>query len=709
MSAQDAKNNELPVSSGDTRGHPDSSPHMTPEEKAHAEAILRLTAVAADDTTRTGNISEYRDIAQLERAADDNNLDGRRPAVQETEEEQTAAENTGYRSALATRFENNQRRGQLSFFPDSGSGPKPTEPQTILLPAASSILPVTYSLDHPVDGSNPLDLPLSLDLPVPGELPGAYRSGPGESSQRTLALDYNLLSAAAVSSSATVPLPTIPHPAAPISTGTSAGNSRPDALLLAVASQVEELQHAEEMDASNASHLQQIEVSRKRFKTCLLLLVIAAIAIIMILVAVLLPGNTTDGSATPTSHPSQAPTSAPSMSLEGRIEALLEEDTLLALEDPASPQSKAFEWLLDDSDKLWSYSDDRIKQKFALAALYYATNGEFWAENSNWLNHSVHECEWFNSPEFARKTRTNVIYPGYLSEFFPPTEPPPTTCSPDEMLYRNLWLNLNNLVGSLPEELYMLTSLKTLSLGPNQLHGSLSSHIGKLTQLEGLAIFDQPPEGNIPSEIGFLTELRDDARTYSIRGRPLFELLLTENDLTGTIPTELGNIESLEWLVLSRNRIDGTIPSELAMFPTNLVVSVGENDLVGTIPRVIPTELGQLTTANFLAFENNQLSGQIPSEFGYLRGLGRLTLANNSLSGTIPEELSSLQQTLHTITFNGNPKLSGTIPEEVCNMNGTGVRSSWDLLKPVQGLFFDCGGLLCGCGCSCGMGNESKV
>ena len=52
-------------------------------------------------------------------------------------------------------------------------------------------------------------------------------------------------------------------------------------------------------------------------------------------------------------------------------------------------QSKAIDWLLEDELNLPFYSDQRIRQKFALATLYYATNGDQWTQNGKFLGGGI--------------------------------------------------------------------------------------------------------------------------------------------------------------------------------------------------------------------------------------------------------------------------------------------------------------------------------
>ncbi|MYI28063.1 MAG: hypothetical protein F4064_08210, partial [Acidimicrobiales bacterium] len=66
--------------------------------------------------------------------------------------------------------------------------------------------------------------------------------------------------------------------------------------------------------------------------------------------------------------------------------------------------------------------------------------------------------------------------------------------------------------------------------------------------------------------------------------------------------------------------------------------SVSANDLSGSIP----PELGNLTGLETLSLSGNALSGSIPPSLGNLTNLTRLSLYSNELSGSIPPELGRL-------------------------------------------------------------------
>jgi hypothetical protein len=303
---------------------------------------------------------------------------------------------------------------------------------------------------------------------------------------------------------------------------------------------------------------------QKKVKAEILLVgVIFLIALVgIILLAVPIPSqqgtSTTTISGTPSESLSSSPTPVPT-TLEGHYLSLFPNDTIAAIttdEDLQnnSPQSKAFQWLLEDiaiTNGSLLPDDERLKQRFALATLYFATNGNRWTNNTRWLNHSDHECDWYNKPDFAQKGKASQFLPGYMREIHPSSQPTPTTCD-KKGLYQHLWLDQNNLEGELPDELYMLTSLQTLSLGTNQLHGTIASHIGQLTLLEGLVInYLQGGAGAIPTEIGLL---RDTLRALD----------LESNNHEGSLPSELWQLSKMEYMLVGNNQdLGGSIPSEI--------------------------------------------------------------------------------------------------------------------------------------------------
>ncbi|CAB9516019.1 Leucine Rich Repeat [Seminavis robusta] len=422
----------------------------------------------------------------------------------------------------------------------------------------------------------------------------------------------------------------------------------------------------------------------------MLLIVLAAVAIAVAL-STRKKSNTEEfvaSSVVPPVSPSEAPTS-----LQGSILSLFSDKTILAITNHVeSPQSKAWQWLLQDPSLL-AFLEDHIKQRFALATFYFATQGDQWSFNTHWLDYTVHECEWFQKPVFARKDRINKFLPGFLTNFFPSAVPP--RCNVHGLV-QQLWLDQNNLAGQIPEELFLLTHLQTVSMALNKLQGPISTKVGKLTVLEGLSIADLEDSGTIPSEIGVLTSLRflsldrnnhqgsipselwrlTNLDTLGMTTHPQLQgvlpteighftnlrwLIMDNCDYSGTIPTEIGLATTLEWLVLLENQFSGTLPSELGNLPNLVVFSVAGDFMEGTLP----TELGLLTTLTLLRFTENQFSGTVPSEFGLLTELNiTLSFKNNGfLTGTIPSELGLLSN-LYELEFQGN-KFSGPIASEL--------------------------------------------
>lgn len=92
-----------------------------------------------------------------------------------------------------------------------------------------------------------------------------------------------------------------------------------------------------------------------------------------------------------------------------------------------------------------------------------------------------------------------------------------------------------------------------LRLGANQLSGSIPMELGNLTQLTDLGLEFNQLTGNIPAELGNLAQL-----TW---------LNLAFNQFTGSLPTEIGDLIQLKELYLFFNQLSGEFPSSI----TNLV------------------------------------------------------------------------------------------------------------------------------------------
>ncbi len=188
-----------------------------------------------------------------------------------------------------------------------------------------------------------------------------------------------------------------------------------------------------------------------------------------------------------------------------------------------------------------------------------------------------------------------------------------------------------------------------LYLPDNNLTGMLPPELGNLSRLERLLLMENTLTGAIPPELGSLSQLE--------------RLSLSGNTLTGAIPPELGSLSQLQSLSLSGNTLTGAIPRELGSLSRLQRLWLNGNTLTGAIP----PELGSLSQLQWLRLNGNTLTGAIPPELGRLLQLRGLYLWGNSLTGAIPRELGSLSQ-LQRLWLNGNT-LTGAIPPELGNLS----------------------------------------
>ncbi|XP_076953058.1 receptor-like protein EIX1 [Bidens hawaiensis] len=160
--------------------------------------------------------------------------------------------------------------------------------------------------------------------------------------------------------------------------------------------------------------------------------------------------------------------------------------------------------------------------------------------------------------------------------------------------------------------------LERLLLSENKLTGEIPTSLGRLTALKVLYLDYNLLTGHIPEDIGNLTSLT--------------ELVLTGNQLTGVIPMSLGNLVLLRRLDLSENLLNGTIPFSIGRLINLEMLYLSWNSLSS-----IPFSIGNMSQLRFLDLSSNLLHGSVPDSIGQLSKLRFLDISNNSLSGLVTE------------------------------------------------------------------------
>ncbi|XLT60986.1 hypothetical protein HN873_053590 [Arachis hypogaea] len=182
---------------------------------------------------------------------------------------------------------------------------------------------------------------------------------------------------------------------------------------------------------------------------------------------------------------------------------------------------------------------------------------------------------------------------------------------------QELYLENNQMTGSIPEDLSIFPFLKELSLDFNQLRGKIPDNIRLPSQLKALSIISNSIQGGIPKSFGNICSLAS--------------LDLSHNTLTGELPVAIHHLSgctrySLQYLNLQYNQFNGTLP-DISIFPSLTDLYLSQNKLNGKVPEGIQF-LSQLET---LIMNSNSLEGVITdSLFHNLSKLKVLDLTGNS-------------------------------------------------------------------------------
>ncbi|EEC72599.1 hypothetical protein OsI_06067 [Oryza sativa Indica Group] len=135
-------------------------------------------------------------------------------------------------------------------------------------------------------------------------------------------------------------------------------------------------------------------------------------------------------------------------------------------------------------------------------------------------------------------------------------------------------------------------------------------------------------------------------------GSNIDSIIFNAANLEGQLGS-LGNFTSITTINLSNNNIGGTIPEDLPVTLQHFFMS--DNQLTGSIP----TSLSMLQSLTDMSLNDNHLDGKLPDAFGSLTGLVNFDISSNNFSGSLPPSLGSLSS-LTTLHMQDN-QLSGTL------------------------------------------------
>ncbi|KAB5574527.1 hypothetical protein DKX38_001721 [Salix brachista] len=226
--------------------------------------------------------------------------------------------------------------------------------------------------------------------------------------------------------------------------------------------------------------------------------------------------------------------------------------------------------------------------------------------------------------------------------------------------------------GPIPESIGSLELLESLELGSNGFTGTIPPSIGNLSKLLVLDLFNNLLEGSIPVSSGTTSGLDMLVKAQHFHlGRNRFSgtipaelfssdmtpihVLLHDNHLTGSIPSTLGLVQSLEAVRFEGNSLTGPVPSNLNNLTSVRTLILSNNKLTGPVPN-----LTGMAYLNYLDLSNNSFdASEFPSSFSNLQALTTLVMENTGLEGLIPPALFDISS-LQTLILRNN-KLSGTL------------------------------------------------
>jgi Leucine-rich repeat (LRR) protein len=153
----------------------------------------------------------------------------------------------------------------------------------------------------------------------------------------------------------------------------------------------------------------------------------------------------------------------------------------------------------------------------------------------------------------------------------------------------------------------------------------------------------------------------------------------------------------MRMLIMSNNQISGTITKGLQNMPSLQVLDFGSNNLSGSLP----SGLGQLQQLELLYLDNNNFHGRLPSELQDLKELNQFIVGANDMTGPVPPLLFATQSiNISNNRFDGSIDLPMNFPH-FCSLdhvifdlseNQLGGIFPWHKIQPPCAYYFNIAG-----------------
>lgn len=188
-----------------------------------------------------------------------------------------------------------------------------------------------------------------------------------------------------------------------------------------------------------------------------------------------------------------------------------------------------------------------------------------------------------------------------------------------------------------------LMRLRALDMSNNQLGGSVPSELFTLPELVVVDLSNNLLQGRLPTEVA----VQDNMRFLS----------LFKNSITGPVPSGLANFRNLQYLDLANNKLTGDLNADVFAMPFLINIFMSENPgfTQGPVPEMV-----DMVNLKELSLKNTNRVGTLPT-FENSTLMHLIDLGNNALTGTVPSNYGTFTN-LGFLLLNRNPGLNGPLP-----------------------------------------------